>query len=444
MPKRKKQKKTDNTGYLNTLSPRHLCLNILEEVLTGNQPFDQSLHRTLATEDLEPRDKAFIHALTATTLRRKGEADALIDRYLRSPLPEGTHMVRQILRMGTVQLCFMHVADHAAIDTAVSMAKECGMGGFQKLINAVLRSMQRDLDNLPLSAPEKNAPDWFLEALTKDYGAQKAADIVCALGQEAPLDLSVKEAATDWARDIGAEILPTGSLRLEKAPPIPEIPGFEDGVWWVQDAAAALPVLLLGDIKDQKVADLCAAPGGKTAQLAALGATPIAIDRSKKRLMRLKENMERLSFPVEALCSKAEDWLESADADIRFYLLDAPCSATGTIRRHPDVWHHKSPDDIDALADTQKRLLDLACQKLPVGGTLIFCTCSLLKQEGEDVVTDMLSRLPEMSRLPVQKDELPDLEEAITEDGDVRVLPTYWADKGGVDGFFIARLTKKG
>ncbi len=267
--------------------------------------------------------------------------------------------------------------------------------------------------------------------------------IAAANGQEPALDLTVKSDAAGWAEKLGGRVLATGTVRLVAHGNVTALPGFAEGAWWVQDAAAALPVRLFGDVRGLRVADLCAAPGGKTAQLAAAGAHVTAVDRAPARVERLRQNLARLSLAAEIVCADVEKWTaEPFDA----VLVDAPCSSTGTIRRHPDVPWLKRESDIISLAGLQRRLMAHAATLLRPGGTLVFCTCSLEPEEGVAVVADLLARDNSLQRRPITAAEVFGHDEFITADGDLRTLPCHFPDAdlrfAGVDGFYAARLQK--
>lgn len=424
------------------LAPRIVALDCLEAVLGRRQPFDQAFETLPGLDNLEPRDRAFVRMLTATALRHCGTIDALILGFsAQGRLP--ALPVLNVLRLGLTQLLHMDVPDYAAVDTSVRLAAARGQGRQGGFINALLRRAIREKDAAPVD-PLLDLPDWLRQTWVEDYGATATAAIATASLREAPLDLSLRDpqSAPEWVERLSAVSLPGGGLRLEAGGRIESLPGFDDGAWWVQDAAAALPARLFGDVANRTVIDLCAAPGGKTAQLAAMGATVIALDRSTKRLERLRDNIARLNLSdrVTPLTADAEVWTPDMPAD--FILLDAPCTATGTIRRNPDVLHLKSPDDMRKLCALQARLLDRAAGMLAPGGTLIYCTCSLQKDEGERQVDAFLTRAPGFVRLPIRKDEIGDLADAVTPEGDVRLLPSMLPELGGIDGFFIARLRR--
>lgn len=463
---------------------RAVALEILQSVLRKGQALDDTMAHHAALDKLEKRDRGFVHALVALTLRRLGQIDDMIRQCLDKP-QEIKAPVQDILRLGVAQLCFLGTPSHAAVDTSVELAAAGNpTRPYKGLINAVLRRLTREGAAMVKAQDDArlNTPDWLWTSWRKAYGVAKAREIALAHLGEALIDLSVKSNPAGWAQRLEARLLPTGSVRLglsrlcegrspeaiqsQQKPNLDShdsglprasgarndgekdnlnvmtLPGFEEGAWWVQDAAAALPVMVMGDVKGKRVFDLCAAPGGKAMQLAALGAQVTAVDRSAKRLERLKENLERLKLDVAVFCADALTWKPEALADI--VLLDAPCSATGTIRRHPDVQRLKTPEDRARMTGLQEKLLDRAASALLApGGTLVYAVCSLQPEEAEEQVERFLSRTPAFQRNPIKPEEIGGVAELLTEPGDIRCLPCHWADIGGMDGFYVARLKKK-
>ncbi|HRC27228.1 MAG TPA: RsmB/NOP family class I SAM-dependent RNA methyltransferase [Alphaproteobacteria bacterium] len=343
----------------------------------------------------------------------------------------------------------MEVADHAAVDTSVRLVAAAGQERMKGFANAVLRRIARERQAWVRDQdPAINIPEWLIQTWRIDYGQETAHALALASLKEAPLDLSARDPDEIplWARTLEAQILPGGSLRRASgAGNIIDFPGFSEGRWWVQDAAAAFPARLFGDVAGAEIVDLCAAPGGKTAQLAAMGARVIAVDRSAGRMKRMEENLGRLGLAdrVRTVCADATLWRPSGGAgSIRFVLLDAPCTATGTIRRHPDVLHLKTPMDMGRMTALQARLLDNAIKMLAPGGILVYCTCSLQKDEGERQIEAILASSAPVRRLPVDPQEVADQPEILTDAGDVRFLPCQTIPQGGMDGFFVARLQK--
>ncbi len=417
---------------------RAVALDALSKVLRRRLALDDALD----AGGLDERDRAFARLLAATALRRLGQIDRLIDCCLEHPLPAKAAKVQDLLRLGVAQLVFLDTPPHAAVDTAVEMAKAAGLFAHVKLVNALLRRLAGEGKALAeqQDAPRLNTPDWLWEAWTEAYGAEGCRAIAAAHLREAPLDLSVKTDAAGWAERLGAELLVTGSLRRPAGGLVSALPGYAEGAWWVQDAAAALPARLLGPVAGLRVADLCAAPGGKTAQLAAAGAEVTALDRSATRLERLSANLARLGLAARIEAADASAWQPPQPFDA--VLLDAPCSATGTLRRHPDAAWLKRPEDVAKLAAAQDRLLAAASTMVKPGGLLVFCTCSLQAEEGAGRIDALLAGGAPFRRIPITADEVGGLGELVTPAGDLRSLPCHLAEKGGMDAFYAARLQR--
>lgn len=423
------------------ITTRAAAFDLLREVLRKAAPLDDALERHAVLPTLEGRDRAFVRLLVATVLRRLGQIDALIAAALDKP-DAVKAAVQDVLRLGTAQLLFLGTPPHAAVDTAVELAAARGAEPYKGLINAVLRRLAREGAALVAQqdAGRLNTPDWLWLSWRQTYGTARTRAIVEAHLEEAPLDLTVKDDPAGWVERLGATLLPTGSLRRPAGGSVAELPGFAEGAWWVQDMAAALPARLLGDIAGRTVYDLCAAPGGKTAQLAAAGARVVALDRSAKRLERVTENLARLGLTAETHAADAATWTPEEPADA--VLLDAPCTATGAIRRHPDVQRLKAPEDVTALARAQGRLLAHAVDLVKPGGTLVYCTCSLQPEEGEAQIDRLLTREPRVQRAPITAAEVGGLEVLVNGRGEIRSLPGMLPELGGIDGFFVARLLR--
>ena len=435
------------------LPVRRVAATIVEGVLRRHRALDEMLEgadalaATAALSALDERDRALTRALVAVVLRRLGTLRHLLGLLLDRGLPEKAPRVETVLLLGAAQILFLDVPDHAAVDLAVRLAREDRNAlHFAGLVNAVLRRVTREGAEklLKLDMPTLDTPPWLFARWSKTYGEATAREIATANGCEPALDLTVKSAAAAWAEKLGGRVLPTGSVRAISHGTVTALPGFDEGAWWVQDAAAALPARLFGNVAGLRVADLCAAPGGKTAQLVCAGAHVTAIDRALGRLNRLRENLERLSLPAELVCSDVERW--SAEQTFDAVLLDAPCSSTGTIRRHPDVPWLKRAADIVALSNLQRRLLDRAVALTKPGGTLVYCTCSLEPEEGVAIVADLLARDQNLRRVPIAAAEVGGEAAFISADGDLRTLPCHLPDPdsrlAGVDGFYAARLEK--
>ncbi len=425
---------------------RLAAIDLVEAVLITKTPLDERLAWSLdrgLMKHLEPRDRAFARAIAATTLRRLGQIDALLEARLQKALPSQAHKIRTLFRCSIAELAFLGTPAHATISTAVALADTFEKGYHYKgLLNAILRRIAEDegASAAAQDAGKLNTPEWLWDRWGATFGEEGARAIAEAQLDEPPLDISVKGDPADWAKDLDAEALPTGTLRRAAGGRIEDLPGFKSGAIWVQDAAAAIPAKLLGDVSGQRVFDLCAAPGGKTMQLAAAGAEVTALDKSAKRLARLSKNLKRTELTAQLVNGDAATWTPKAPAP--FVLLDAPCSATGTARRHPDVLRLKKPEDISSLTETQTALLDAATKLVAPGGTLVYCVCSLEREEGPEQIEAFLTRHSEFSRGPIGAHELGGLLELLTPEGDLRTLPSHLAGKGGLDGFYAARLKK--
>ena len=431
------------------LAARRIAADILDNVLRRRRPLDLELeadaHPGFAA--LADRDRALVRKLVATVLRRLGTLRHLTGRFLDRGFPSDAPRVEVALLIGAAQILFLDVPDHAAVDLSVRLVQaDRRAARFPGLINAVLRRITQqgtallaELDAAPLDTPE-----WLYRRWQQNFGDETARAIALAHSHEPPLDLTVKSDGETLAQRLRGRVLPTGTVRTAMHGQISLLPGYADGTWWVQDAAAALPARLLGDLTGQTVADLCAAPGGKTAQLASAGAKVTAVDRSPNRLARVRENLARLHLDAELVVADATEW-QAAPFDA--LLVDAPCSSTGTIRRHPDVAWLKSEADIAALVDVQRRLLDRATALLKPGGRLVYCVCSLEPEEGELQIEALLAREPRMRRIPIRHSELGGINHFVTTTGDLRTLPSYWEDEdprmAGLDGFFAARLERQ-
>ena len=424
------------------LAVRALAVEALAAVLEQSRAVDEFLDGSEAVAALEPRDRAFLLALVQTALRHKGEIDAVLGELLSKPLPRKSGAASYILHSAAAQLLFLDVAPHAVIDLAVRLAKaDRNATHFSGLVNAVLRKVATG-GKARLPGQGSNIPQWLWSRWAGSYGVDTANAIAQASARAAALDISVKDDAPLWAERLGGIVLPTGTVRIaDPKGPVNALPGFEDGAWWVQDAAAAIPARLLGDVRGKTVLDLCAAPGGKTLQLASLGAEVTALDVSAVRLERLKENLQRTGLAAVPVVADMLQFVPDALFDA--VLLDAPCSATGTLRRHPDLPYLKSTAQIDALTGLQRKLLARAASFVKPGGTLIFCTCSLEPQEGERQVDAFLKSTSEFSLRPIAAGEAGLERHFISGNGTFRSLPSMSiGGSPGLDGFFAARLTK--
>jgi 16S rRNA (cytosine967-C5)-methyltransferase len=425
-------------------------VRLLAAVIDTRTPLDgltDSEHGHPQFRALDVRDRGLVRAILTTSLRFRNTIEALIAARLDRPLPVNATALSHILHVGAAQILFLDVPDSAAVDVAVSLAQaDPRTRRFAGLVNAVLREIARRKERaLPAALRQTvDAPAWFAERLHAAYGDARAAAILDNHRREAAIDLTVKQDADAWAERLGGRVLPTGSVRLGAiAGGLTDLPGYAEGAWWVQDAAASLPARLLGDIGGRRVADLCAAPGGKAAQLAAGGARVTAVDISANRLLRLRENLERLGLKAESVCADILSW--QPDRPFDAVLLDSPCSATGTARRHPDVLWTKTPDDVEKLAGLQRRLLERTATLVAPGGTVVFANCSLDPREGEHVV-EAVTAAAALTVDRIAPSELPGLEHLVTPEGFLRTTPAELpGGEGfapGMDGFFAARLRR--
>ena len=410
---------------------RAAAIDLLAAALSRRAGLDEGLNHH-ALKALEPRDRAFARALVMATLRRLGAIDSALQGRLKKPPPE---RVVNLLRLGVAQLFVLGVPAHAAVDATVGLAPQT----FRGLVNAVLRGLQREppaLDDATLLAPP-----WLMSRWQGAYGPDQAAAIAAVIPAEPPTDLSLKDAAgaAALAAALEGEVLPGGGVRTTRGGDITAWPGFAEGGWWVQDASAAVPARLLDVHAGQSALDLCAAPGGKTLQLAAAGAAVTALDKSGLRLKRVGENLARTGLKAEVVEADAAEWRDARAFDA--VLLDAPCSATGTFRRHPDVLWVASPKDVASLSAVQARLLDAAARRVKPGGRLVYCVCSLEPEEGEGQAAAFLARTPGFALEPMTPGEGGAPEPSLRPDGTLRILPHHRAD--GTDGFYIARFRRQ-
>lgn len=432
-----------------SLTTRRIAAEILENVLRRRRPLDEQLdgsevHPGLAA--LDERDRALVRMLAATVLRRLGSLRYLLKLYMASGVPAEAPRVETALLLGAAQILWLDVPNHAAVDVAVRLVqRDRRAARFPGLVNAVLRRVTREgEDDLRAAAAQPlDTPDWLFRRWTAHYGAEQASAMAQTQRQQPALDLTTKRDPAEWAARLRGIVLPTGSVRAVASGPVARLPGFAEGEWWVQDAAAALPARLFGSVNGLRIVDMCAAPGGKTAQLALAGARVTAVDRSQQRLARLHDNLARLGLQAETVATDATQWeAEPFDA----VLLDAPCLATGAIRRHPDIAWLKRESDLPSIVDVQRRLLDRAVALTRPGGLLVYCTCSLEPEEGEQQIAGLLARDPRVRRKRLQADDVAGLAELVTPEGDLRTLPCHLPAEeprlGGLDGFYAARLER--
>lgn len=428
---------------------------MIAAVLDDGEPLEYLMDRT-NDDPMPANDRALARAITATTLRRKGQIDTILTHLMEKPLGKRGGPAMHILRIATAQILFMEVADHASVSLAMDMAKaDHKARHFARLINGVLRTMAREKAALLATLkPRDILPVWIAESWDKSYGAPVCDAMAEALSHEPYLDIQTKGDAAKWAEKLGGTLLCNGTIRQQSRGMVTALPGFEEGAWWVQDMAASLAASLLGDVSGREVADLCAAPGGKSAYLAARGARVTAVDISNERLKLLDANLKRLNLAANIVSADIEKWTPERRFDA--VLLDAPCSATGTARKHPDVLWLKNPERVERLATIQRRLLQRVVRFLKPGGMLVFCTCSLQWEEGEAILDFVKREKLPLEIMPVTPDEIGGLHEIIRADGTIRTRPDHRPQVddrlplendplcAGLDGFFMVRFRTTG
>jgi 16S rRNA (cytosine967-C5)-methyltransferase len=440
-----------NAGSLPSgFAARQLATLLVKAVLANGCALDDAIARAFQREDhrsLAARDRALARLITATVLRRLGQLENAVGTFLGRPLPEERGNLTPILLAAAAQLLFLDMPAHAVINIAVEQCRrDRRTRRFDRLANAVLRRVAEQGASIIAGqdAVRRNIPEWLLTRWVHAYGEEIARRIGEVSLAEAALDLTVKSDPELWAARLGGHLLPTGSVRLRARGRVEDLPGYAEGAWWVQDAAAALAGRLFGPVRGWRIADLCAAPGGKTAELAARGADITAVDISAQRLERLAANLTRLRLRADVVEADASTWAPGAVFDA--VMLDAPCTSTGTIRRHPDILRLKRPEDIAKLADLQARLLRNAARLVKRGGLLVYCVCSLEPEEGREQVEHFLAAVPEFVRVPIRPEEIGADPEWLSASGDLRTFPFHLPleprELSGLDGFYAARLKR--
>ncbi|WP_128290571.1 RsmB/NOP family class I SAM-dependent RNA methyltransferase [Afifella aestuarii] len=425
------------------LAARDAATAILLKVVRDGSPLGPLLEAGGAPgfRALSAQDKGLVRAILDAALRHRGAIEDAIRKRLERPLDEKAHRLSALLHLGATQILYLDVPDHAAINLAVTAAgRDRRTAKTKGLVNSVLRRIARERGEILASAASVNgAPDWMIARWEKNWGPERTAAILAAHADAPPLDLTAKSDPAALAERLSGDLLPNGSIRLDRLHTVSKLPGYDSGDWWVQDAAASIPARLLGDISGKRVADLCAAPGGKTAQLAAAGALVTAVEKSASRMRRLKGNLERLRLSAEF--AEADVFSFQPAESFDFILLDAPCSATGTIRRHPDLPWTKREDDIVTLRELQQKMLAQAANWLKPGGILVYATCSLEPEEGEEQAHIFTKSHDMFEPMPLKTAEFPELQDFSTPEGFFRSLPgmAFGGDLRGVDGFFAAR-----
>jgi len=435
------------------LAARRIAADILDGVLHKHRTLDEQLDGAAAhpgLKSLSDRDRALMRRLVATILRRLGTLGHILSRLLDRGVPTDAPRAQSALLIGAAQILWMDVPDHAAVDLSVRLVQSDRRAAkYAGLVNAVLRRCAREGQPLidEVKSQTLDVPPWLMARWIANYGDSVARAIAAAIGQEPSLDITVKSDPAHWATRLHGEVLPTESVRTLLQGSVTMLPGFSEGQWWVQDAAAALPARLFGDVAGKRIVDLCAAPGGKTAQLVHAGAQVTAVDRSPNRMARLRDNLARLKLDAGMAVADGAEWLDrNHDGGFDGILIDAPCTSTGTIRRHPDIGWLRQESDIGPLVAAQKRLLQKAVALLGPGGMLVYCTCSLEPEEGERVISALLASETAIQRMPIEPGEVAGLSEIVNAEGDLRTLPCHLPHQdprlGGLDGFYAARLVK--
>ncbi|WP_338549721.1 RsmB/NOP family class I SAM-dependent RNA methyltransferase [Roseovarius phycicola] len=415
-------------------SARGAAVALLDQVIGQGRMLSDS---SGVLRDLKGSQRAEALRLATDTLRGLERADRLLSRVVRKKPP--LH-VRNALRLGTVELCLGGDAHGVVSDLVSHISTNNRYRHLKGLVNAVLRQMAEGAGRPWNDLRIPRMPRWLREPLAQAWGNGSVSAMEAAHFKGAPLDVTAKSDSARVAEMLGGTLLPTGSIRLTDFGQVSAQPGFETGEWWVQDAAAAIPVRALNPSPGMRALDMCAAPGGKTLQLAAAGAEVTAIDTSERRMDRVRENLERTNLSAELVI---ENVLAFDKSGYDLVLLDAPCSATGTIRRHPDLPYAKDGSEFGELIALQAKMLNHAVSLLAPGGRLMFCTCSLLPDEGEVQIEELLERREDLQTEPTVFDNLGIEPEWLTEEGGLRLRPDYWSDLGGMDGFYMACVTQR-
>lgn len=426
--------------------PRQITIETLQTIIDKQIFFSEA---KASPEISEHKDFSFINMLILTSLRRLCFIEKCIKKFAAKKLPDKHAFARWALVAASAEILFLDTPDYAVLNSYVNLVKKKNDKYIAGFINAVLRKIAAAKNELLKEDNGTFFPENFRKLLQKDYTNKQIRLIEEASVSEAPLDLSVKSDPQQWAEELGGILMPGNTIRLENGGKIAKLPGYASGDWWVQDFSASLAVKALKPQAGQRILDLCAAPGGKTAQLLNAGIETTALDISEPRLKTLAENLHRLNFSAaRIICADALDYLQNfSETPFDSILLDAPCSATGTLRRHPELVHIKKNADIQKMSEIQKSLLDFAGNALKVNGELLYCVCSIAKEEGEKQITDFLHRHPEFVLTPLSPEDItasvdPGFANLFTSEGYIRTLPYHYSALGGTDSFFIAKLRK--
>ena len=424
-----------------SLIARRLAAFAVKEVIETRSSLGQVLASQADYQSLESRDRAFVRLIVATTFRRMGQINAALKPFVKKRPPK---FVYAALQTASAQILYLNTPPHAAVGETVAMLKaRSSSKGFANMTNAVLRRIVEKGPGLSAAQPPKvNIPGWLRGSWEREYGRHAGRKLAAQLMRNPVLDITVKSDAEAWAEKLEGQVIGTSTVRLDRIGDVRALAGYDDGQWWAQDIAASLPVQILGDLKGKQVLDLCAAPGGKTMQMAARGAKVTSVDKSEPRLMRVKENLKRTKLKADVICADILTY-EPEPTEFDTVLLDAPCSATGTFRRHPDVLYNRTPKDVANLVRLQDKLLMRAAQYVRPGGQLLYCTCSLQTEEGAPRITKFLQAMPDFRLIPILGLTVIDLPKTAFLGGYMRSIPYFLDERGGMDGFFIALLGRK-
>ncbi len=423
---------------------RQQCVEMLERILE-NKVFLNNIKK-----QVDVQHRPFANMLLLTTLRRYEALEQILAKFLHKKISGKDKKLYYVLLLGAAEILYLNTPEYAAINEYVNIAKKYTNRFAVGMVNAVLRQINKQKNSLNTAFKDTYFSNSFKQLLAKDYTKTQIIAMEKMVGTEPPLDISSKQFPEVWAKDLNGVLLENGTIRLPSASKVAELAGFDEGQWWVQDLAASLPILLLGDVKEKKTLDLCAAPGGKTAQLLAAGAKVTAVDVDEGRMEKLKENIERLNLAnnLQTIVSDAILFLNKCYDAFDIIVVDAPCSATGTFRRHPEILHNKTLADVKEQTEKQKIFLQAAAKKLKSGGKMLFCTCSIAKDEGEYQIDNFLNENSDFVLCPANLKMLQryngiKLDEKIIDKGVLRTLPYYMENMGGMDAFFAACLQKK-
>ena len=413
---------------------------ILKDVIEGFISFDDAFQKATKNQNsmkLSNKDRAFIYLLSASVLRYLTQIDSTIDHLLKEPIKKLPSNPKMALRIGVAQIFILETPTHAAVNTSVDSATV----KWRALVNAVMRNVAREEEkykNIFNDSPK--VPKWLLDRWKKNWPNDYLNFIECIQDIHPHIDIAVKSNISKWQKELNAELMPNNVLRLRESGLIADKKGYDEGEWWVQDYSSQLPVKCLNIKENDEILDLCAAPGGKTAQMISLGATVHSIDLNKTRIKRFKENMKRLK--LNGVIENVDILTYETEKKWNKILLDVPCSSTGTIRKNPDILYSKNEKSVSNLVDLQKKLLEKSWSLLSKGGQLIYCNCSLEKEEGEVQIMKFLQKHKDCKIDKISSDLIDDIEYSVTDEGWLRILPNGKESVKNRDGFFIASLKK--